>query len=159
MLLCPPVYWNTESQNSQDTACSIYVLWKTWLKRKRKTAMLYFYCQLSCEVWRGGRGWERDTDRERRVEESDFLHPQILSWWWQGTGLSEPPPPQYLHPHLPLWCLSLLLFFPPSLLLTGGVCEVSPERHRLKDGIYKIHTEPTFNWLWRTSPAAFDVQT
>lgn len=36
---------------------------------------------------------------------------------------------------------------PLSLLMTGGVCEVSPERHRLKDCIYKIHTKPAFNCL------------
>lgn len=158
MQLCPPVYRTRESQNSQDTACSIYVLWKTWLKRKGKTALLYFYCQLSCEVWRGIRGWEGDRDRESRIEESHFLHPQIVSRLWQGTGLLEPPQ-HILHSPHPLWCLSLLLSFPPFFLLNRRVCEVSPERHRFKDGIYKIHTEPTFNCLWRTSPAAFDVQT
>lgn len=108
MLLCP-LY--TETQNSQDATCSIYVLWKTWLKRKRKTAMLYF--QRSCEVWGVGKN-KLDRDRERRLGESDFLHPQILCWWWQGTGLSEPPYPYT--PSLLLWCLSLLLYLPPSLL-------------------------------------------
>lgn len=158
MLLCQPVYWNTESQNSQDATCSIYALWETWLKRKRKTAMLYFHCQLSCEVWRGGRGWEQETDRQRRGEWFSSSTDPIL----MVTG-------DWAHPHLPTLYTSILSspsdachcssFSPPSVLLTGRVCEVSPERHRLKDGIYKIHTEPTFNCLWRSSPAAFDVPT
>ena len=39
------------------------------------------------------------------------------------------------------WCS------PSVKLLSREVCGVSLERHRLKDRIYKIHTELTFNWL------------
>lgn len=46
---------------------------------------------------------------------------------------SPPPPPMPVIAPLPL--------------PTRGACEVSPERQRFKDGIYKIHTEPTFNCL------------
>lgn len=80
---------------------------------------------------------------ESRREESDFLHPQIASRWWQGTGLSDTPP-NMLHPPPPPPVPVIAPLLPPP---PPPVCEVSPERQRFKDGIYKIHTEPTFNCL------------
>lgn len=120
MLLCPPIYWNRESQNSQDTACSIYVLWKTWLKRKiRKQPCSTFTVsyRVKCE--------EEDEDesekRNRRVEWF-FIFPStdaILVVTGERT-LRNPhnpaPPlcthtlihPPNLHSFFLLWCLSPL---------------------------------------------------
>lgn len=99
---------------------------KTWLKRKKKKKKngktAHALLLLSAIMWsvkRRKRMRARCRQGERRAGESDFLHPQIPSWWWQGTGLLEntpyPPPPLPSHtsiPSAPLWCLSLLLSFP-----------------------------------------------
>lgn len=174
MQLCPPVYWNRESQNSQDASCSIYVLWKTWLKRKTKKKKKmeknsYALLLLSAIMWSVKRR-KRMRARYRQGQEnraewfsSSTDRIEIVTGDW---ALRTPPPKNYHHHHHTSFpsapsdaCHCSSPSLPPSLRLTRGVCEVSPKRHRFKDGIYKIHTEPTFNCLWRTSPAAFDVQT
>lgn len=99
-----------ESQNSQDAARSIYVLGKKNMTQKEtenSSALL-----LLSAIMRSVKGMRvrhrRGGGGGSRREESDFLHPQIASRWWQGTGLSDTPQtcfiPLRLHP-----CLSLLL--------------------------------------------------
>lgn len=102
---CVRLYTETQNHRIPRTPHALFMCYeKHDSKEKRKTAMLYFHCQLSCEVWRGGRRWERDADGGERRGEWFSSSVQIRSWWWQGSGLrnTPPPPPLHLHPLLPL---------------------------------------------------------